>query len=159
VRDLQGRLEVIEPMAVLQMLHNVRATGRLNLSAQRNRADVFFERGNISFASVDARPSRIGELLVEQGAIERSTLQRFLDEKRPRKKLGARLVESGAVAAELIEHAVETQIREVIYEVVRWREGRFRFRSGERPVGEDILNQAPLAHLMLEGARRMDEAH
>jgi hypothetical protein len=159
MRDLQGRLEVIEPMAVLQMLNHVRATGRLQLSAGRNRAEVFFERGNISFASVDARPFRIGEYLVEQGAVERTTLQRFLDDRKPGKKLGTRLIEAGVVAAELIEHAVEMQIREVIYQVVRWREGRFQFRAGERPVGEDILNQAPLDHLMLESARRMDEAH
>ena len=158
MKDLEGKLSVFEPLSVLQMLNNARATGVLRLSSKRNRAAVFFEKGNITFADIANRASRIGEHLLDQGAIEGTTLDGVLAEKNPgRKKLGARLVESGIVDAEAVRDAVESQIREVVYEVVSWKDGKFRFRAGERPQGEDILNDVPLDHLMLEGVRRMDE--
>lgn len=158
MKDLEGRLSVFELLSVLQMLNNARATGRLRVLNKRNRAAVFFEQGNITFADIANRASRIGDYLLDRGAIERTALDGVLSERNPRrKKLGVRLVELGIVDPEAVREAVEQQIREVVYEVVRWTDGKFAFRAGEKPVGQDILNQVPLDHLMLEGVRRMDE--
>ena len=158
MKDLEGRLSVIDPMSLLQTLNCARVTGRLRVFHRENRADVFFDRGNITFARVANRASRLGEHLVEQGAIAREAIERAAAERASgRKKLGAHLVETGLVAADAVREAVMAQIREVVYEIVRWQEGKFAFRGGERPVDEDILNDVPLDHLMLEGVRRMDE--
>lgn len=158
MKDLEGRLNVVDPMAVLQMLNNARLTGRLRLWNRQNRADVFFDGGNITFARVANRASRLGEYLIEQGAITRGALEWAAAERNgDGKKLGAHLVDQGLVGEDAVRDAVVTQIREVVYEIVKWREGKFTFRDGERPVNEDILNDVPLDHLMLEGVRRMDE--
>lgn len=158
MKDLEGRLSVFDPLSVLQMLNLARATGRLRISSRTNRAEVFFEQGNITFAGIANRASRLGESLVGRGDIAQEELDRVLANGSPNgMKLGERLVSSGLVEAEAVRAAVAAQIRDVVYEIVRWREGKFAFREGERPVDEDILNDAPLDHLMLEGVRRMDE--
>lgn len=158
MKDLEGRLSVVDPMSVLQMLNNARASGRLRVWNRQNRADVFLDGGNITFARVANRASRLGEYLVDQGAIAREALERAASERNGAdKKLGAHLVEAGLVGEGAVRDAVMTQIREVVYEIVRWQEGKFTFREGEHPAGEDILNDVPLDHLMLEGVRRMDE--
>ena len=156
-KDLEGRLEIFETVAVLQMLHHSRVTGRLQVTRKSNRANLFFDGGNVSFADIVKRPALLGEYLVSQGAITRAALDYFLEARHPTKKLGVRLVEAGVVTEDVVREAVESQIREVIYEIVGWGEGRFQFRSGDRPEGEDIRISVPLDHLMLEGARRLDE--
>ena len=72
-------------------------------------------------------------------------------------ELGERLVEASAVPVEAVRDAVRAQIREVVYEVVRWSAGRFVFVAGERPRDEDILLDVPTDELMMEGLRRLDE--
>ncbi|HMB71170.1 MAG TPA: DUF4388 domain-containing protein [bacterium] len=158
MKDLEGRLHVIDSMSVLQMLNSARVTGRLRLWNRENRADVFFDAGNITFARVTNRSSRLGEYLVSQGAITRGALEWAAAARDgDRKKLGVHLVEEGLVEEAAVREAVTAQIREVVFEIVKWRDGKFAFREGERPMNEDILNDVPLDHLMLEGVRRMDE--
>lgn len=156
-KDLEGRLEIFETTALLHMLNQSRVTGRLQLTRRANRASLFFDAGNLTFADIVKRPAMLGEQLVREGALDRATLDFFLQARHPTKKLGMRLVQAGVVAEEVVRSAVESQIREVVYEILGWGEGRFLFRSGERPDGEDIHIAVSLDHLMLEGARRIDE--
>jgi hypothetical protein len=158
MKDLEGRLEVFETTALLQMLNQSRVTGRLQLTRKVNRASLYFDIGNLTFADIVKRPAMLGEHLVREGALDRATLDRFLRARQPEKKLGRRLVQAGVVSEEAVREAVESQIREVVYEILGWGEGRFLFRSGERPEGEDIHISVSLDHLMLEGVRRIDES-
>jgi len=157
MQDLEGNLEVFEPVAVLQMVNLARVTGKLRIARAGNTATVFFERGNITFAELTNRTWKLGEYLVSHGHLDQKTLDRFLRDMLAWKKLGERLVEAGAVRPEAIREAVGAQIREVIYELVRWEDGRFLFVKGERPKDEDVLLDVPLDELMMEGLRRMDE--
>jgi hypothetical protein len=158
VKDLEGKLSVFEASAVLQMVHNARLTGRLELIQGMNRARVFFEDGNISFTDLKNRPAKLGESLVRSGAIKRDALERVLREAGSPGKLGERLVTAGLVTEEDIRAAVAVQIQEVIYEAIQWKRGRFVFDADVLASGEDIRNELPLDHLILEGARRVDES-
>ena len=80
-----------------------------------------------------------------------------LAEKDRATRLGTALVEMGAIDARTLRRAIEEQIKEVVYEIVRWREGRFRFTSGRRPNAQDVFIDIPLDHLILEGLKRLDE--
>lgn len=158
MQDLEGNLEVFEPVAVLQMVNLARVTGKLRMARARTVATVFFERGNITFAELTTRTWTFGENLVRQGHGGRKTLGRLLRYKDAWKKLGDRLVQTRAVRADTGREAVGTQIREVIYELLRWNEGRFVFVRGERPKDEKVLLDVPLDEVMMEGLRRLDES-
>lgn len=157
MQDLTGNLAVFEPISVLQMLNLAQASGELRLTAEDNAASVFFERGSVTFAAIANRPIKLGEILLREKRITRKTLDRMLKNKREGMKLGVRLMEEGIIKESELKGAIEEQIKEVVYEVVRWRQGRFVFEGGRRPKAQDILIDIPLDRLMLEGLKRMDE--
>ncbi len=155
--DLRGDLTVFEPFVVFQFLALAGSTGQLSLSGTDNDARVFFERGSITFAEIASRPVKLGEFLVSQNLLSERRLKRALMDKPTGKRLGAFLVERDLIDADALNEAVKEQIKEVIYEVVRWRKGVFEFTNDARPDAEDILIDIPLDHLILEGLKRMDE--
>ncbi|MEJ2720848.1 MAG: DUF4388 domain-containing protein, partial [bacterium] len=53
--------------------------------------------------------------------------------------------------------AIEEQILDVIYEVVRWQSGTFSFEKGKTAPPREIRIDIPLDHLLLEGLKRLDE--
>ena len=59
---------------------------------------------------------------------------------------------------EQVRAAVHEVLRRIVYGVLLWREGRFRFQPGETGVGEDIQLDLDLDRLILEGLRLADQA-
>jgi hypothetical protein len=155
--DLEGRIEVFEPIAILQLLNLAQVTGELVLDTDNNAAHVYFDRGNVTFAGITNRPLKLGELLLREKRIKRKDLDRILEKKAEGKRLGDLLIEAGVIAEDELRYAVEEQIKEVIYEVVRWHFGSFSFTKDTLPRRQDILIDIPLDHLMLEGLKRLDE--
>ena len=156
--DLEGSLEIFGPIAVMQMIHLAQASGELELDTFDNSARVYFERGNVTFAGISSRPMRLGDALLKEKRIKKKDLDGILRKrKKEGKKLGVHLVEEGIIGEDELRQAVEEQIKEVIYEIVRWLDGRFTFTSGKKPKAQDILIDIPLDYLMLEGLKRLDE--
>lgn len=140
----------------MQLLNLAETTGRLDFKVPDNTASVYFDGGNVTYARIANRPQKLGEYLVRAGLVEQEVVDE-LARKRTRKKLGVLLVESGAIGQTELRRAVEDQIKDVIYEIVRWRQGTFIFREGSRPKRQDIFIDIPLDHLVLEGLKRLDE--
>ena len=140
------------------MLHLALASGRLTLDARFNSARIYFHLGNITYAEISNKPLKLGEYLIKEGLISNDQLSQALRKKPKGKRLGAVLVQEGAISEPDLRSAIEVQIKEVIYEVVRWRDGWFTFESGKKPETQDIFIDIPIDHLMLEGLKRMDEA-
>lgn len=155
--DLDGNLKIFGPITALQMPNLAQASGRLELKTESNSARVFFEKGNVTYADMADQPMRLGEYLLREGVITRSVLDKTLALKPKGKRLGNVLVEAGVIGEADLQSALKEQIKEVIYEIVRWQEGRFIFTSGERPQDTEVLIDSPLDHLMLEGLKRLDE--
>jgi hypothetical protein len=157
VHDLEGSLKVFEPITVLQMMSLSQASGELQLMTGNNLAKIYFERGNVKFAGLSHRPFKLGELLLREKRIKKKDLDRILRQKRKGQRLGTLLVEAGVIGEQELRRAIEEQVKEVIYEVVRWRDGVFSFQYGLRPKAQDIVIDIPLDHLVLEGLKRLDE--
>lgn len=157
MQDLEGSLKVFEPISVLQMINLSQASGELSLVTGDNSARIYFDRGNVTFAGIINRPLKLGELLLREKKIHKDDLDRILNKKSEGKKLGALLIEAGIINEEEIRLAIEEQIKEVIYEVVRWRDGIFSFSTGKTPKSREIVIDIPLDHLILEGLKRLDE--
>ncbi len=156
--DLKGNLAVFQPIAVMQMLNLAVATGELKLKGSENSASIFFEDGNVTFAGIKNRPVKIGEYLIRAGIINQELLDAVLLKRgKKRKRIGAVLIEDGHINEIDLRRAVIEQIKDVIFEVVRWQEGSFTFLTGKTPVSQEIRIDIPLDHLMLEGLTRLDE--
>jgi hypothetical protein len=157
---LEGDLKHFFPTEVLQLLQLAQADGRLELSRPGESADLYFERGRPVFARTDGAAVRAGEVLVHRGQVAREALERALELQRrhPGERLGALLVSAGIATPEQVQQAVHETLRRIVYGLLLWRDGRFRFHPGESVAGEDIQLDLDLDRLILEGLRFADQS-
>jgi hypothetical protein len=155
--DLEGNLAVFEPISVFQLISLAQATGELSLDVGDNSARVFFEGGSVTYAEISNRKVKLGEYLVQQELVTQKNLDKILVKNRKGKKLGRLLVEGEAIDEPSLRSAIEEQIKEVVYEVVRWKKGWFQFSADKKPGEQDVFIDIPLDSLILEGLKRLDE--
>ena len=156
---LRGDLKHFFPAEILQLLSLAQANGRLELERSSERAEIFVERGQPVFARTDGATVKVGELLVHRGAVSAETLEGVLRNPPPDPgaRLGTRLVAAGVATPDQVQGAVREALRRVLYGLLLWREGTFRFVPGEQARGEDIRLDLDLDRLILEGLRQADE--
>jgi tetratricopeptide (TPR) repeat protein len=133
---------------------------RVTSPLRRNQGTVYFDRGAIVGAEVRSNPHPLGEQLVRAGRLTETELAmvRELQREGDRRRLGEILVEMGALTQRDLERQVRQQIEEVVFEVVSWREGYFSFAEG--PLADlrtDADVRIPTEAVLMEGARRIDE--
>jgi hypothetical protein len=156
---LEGDLSHFFPTEVLQLLQLAQANGRLELERPRETVELYFERGRPVFARTSGASVRAGEVLVHRGLLAPDALVEALTEQanQPGERVGAILVARGAITPEQLQSAVREVLRRIVYGVLLWREGRFRFHIGERVATEDIRLDLDLDRLILEGLRLADQ--
>ena len=156
---LEGDLAHFFPSELLQLLQLAQAAGRLEFTRGSERVDLWYERGRPVFARTSGLAVRSGELLMHKGAISAPALARALERQKsePDRRVGQLLIESGDASGEQITEAVQEVLRRIVYNVILWRDGRFRFVPGEIAEGEDITLDLDLDRLILEGLRLADQ--
>jgi hypothetical protein len=157
---LDGDLAHFFTSEVLQLLQLAQVSGRLEIERESERVDLYLERGRPVFARTSGLAVRAGEILQHRGLVSPEALARALDRQRtePRQRIGALLVEAGEVTLEQVRDAVHEVLRRIVYGVLLWREGRFRFLAGERATDNDLPLDLDLDRLILEGLRLADQA-
>jgi len=156
---LQGDLAFFQPAEVLQLLQLAQATGRLELTRDREEVDLRFERGQLVSARTSGVAVRVGEVLVHRGVVipEALDLALSLQQEQPGERIGQMLVAAGAASPDQVAEAVREVVRRVVYGVLLWRHGRFRFTPGSAATDADIRLDLDLDRLILEGLRLADQ--
>ena len=156
---LRGDLAHFFPAEILQLLQLAQATGRLELVRGSEHAEVMVERGRPVFARTTGGSVRAGEVLVHRGQVAAEALDRALAEQRahPGRRVGALLVATGAATTTQVEDAVRESLRRILYGLMLWRDGVFRFVPGEPGPREDVRLDLDLDRLILEALRQADE--
>ena len=157
---LEGDLAHFFPSEVLQLLQLAQAQGRLEFTRAEERVDLWYERGRPVFARTSGLSVRSGELLMHKANVGASAIARALERQRSegKRRLGEILIEQGDATREQVNQAVHEVLRRIVYNVILWRDGRFRFMPGEVAEGEDITLDLDLDRLILEGLRQADES-
>lgn len=168
--SLNGKLEDVSLSDVMQFIHLGRRTGTLSLSRGREEAEIGFHRGQIVSAWAPGS-RRLATLMVERELVESekmSELIRAQSSELPRRSLGQILVSSGILQFDTIREAIEEQIEQTVYELVRWTTGSFEFALDElKPVDDiamypgDVIPKLNVntQMVLLEATRRLDEAN
>jgi tetratricopeptide (TPR) repeat protein len=156
---IRGSLHEASLPDVLQLLAMGKKTGCLSVTHRDDFGYIYFDRGRITFASIVNRRDRIGDLLVNAGALTRQQLDEALAAQRadPSRRLGDVLLGLGLVAPEMLHDQVRVQIEEAVYYLFTWSHGSFTFEPDVRPEEQDALVSINPESLLLEGARRVDE--
>jgi Domain of unknown function (DUF4388) len=160
---IEGPLQELGIHDVFQLLDLSRKTGTLTVVSELrdNEGTVLFENGKIVSANIRSNPHRLGDLLVRSGRLTEADMARAQAEQQQRgggRRLGEILVALELVTHKEIERQVRLQIEAVVFELMSWREGHFRFEEGLSDLHwRDATVAFPTESLLMEGARRIDE--
>lgn len=167
---LEGNLARFQPAEILQFLQLAQVTGRLELSrlaadsagggSAAETVDVFFVGGRPVFARTSGQSVRTGEVLVHRGHATPAAVAGALEAQRhgAGRRIGEVLAERGAVEPAQVVQAVHECVRRILYGMLLWGEGRFRFFADERAREDDLPLDIDLDRLILEGLRLADQA-
>ena len=157
---LAGDVSVISITEVLQLLDLQRQTGALSVFTREAEITLHVRNGRVDFAAWRGLGNEflIGRYLVEEAGISRDKLQSVLENRPAGKLLGEALVSLGFVTEPALHKALARQTQELVYEVVRWKNGRFAFAVGaEYAPAQKAALAMDTSSLVMEGFRRVDE--
>ena len=158
---LAGDISVISIAEVLQLLDLQRQSGALRMFTRKQEVTLFIRGGNLDFASFRGLSDEylLGRYLVGTGSLTREGLARGLEARAASDELlGETLVKLGLVNQAQVDRALARQASELLYEVVRWKSGRFSFSVGvEHPIATKAALDLETGALVMEGFRRVDE--
>jgi hypothetical protein len=157
---IEGPLRELGIHDVFQLLDLSRKTGTLAVTSELrdNEGTVHFQNGKVVAAAIKSNPHRIGDLLMRAGRVTAAQVAAASEQQTKRadgRRLGEILLDMGAITQKELERQVRLQIEAVIFELLSWREGFFRFEEG--PMQGDPMVQIGTEALLMEGARRIDE--
>jgi DNA-binding response OmpR family regulator len=156
-----GQMQVIPLAEVLQVLQLQRQTGTCKITNGKVEVTVSFRDGLIDLARGKgaADEFRLGRYLIEEGLVTRDELNIILKKRDDgsRKLLGEALINFGLISEEDLRRALIRQTSELLYEVLRWPKGRFTFSKAIVEQPEIARLGLPVASIVMEGFRRVDE--
>ena len=162
--SLRGDVRVVPIAEVLQLLDAQKQSGVLEVERGEQAVEVSFRAGRVDLAVARnvSEEYLLGRFLVEGDLLSQADLEGFLESRVPGSKLiGAQLVKLGYLAEADLKSALARQTRELVYEVLRWSFGSFRFiRTKELPpAAVDAALGLDVEGILMEGFRRVDEWH
>lgn len=140
--ELSGTLDRTALVEVFVRLFKGRRTGRLFISGPDRAHDkvVIFRHGVPVNAMSNIADEWIGEVLIQQGLIDKPTFDRAVEVKRQQgSRIGSALLALDALSPRELHRALSRQAMERLLNAFRQREGSFRFVPDETALEEDIL--------------------
>jgi hypothetical protein len=133
---------------------------RVSSQLRQNAGTVVFDQGAVVFAEIKSNPHPLGTLLIRDGKLREEDLHRARDMQKAgdKRRLGDVLVEIGAVTRRELQRQVRAQVEAVVFELMSWSEGYFSFEEGA-PADKlaEAEVRIPVEAVLMEGARRIDE--
>ncbi|HEY1558006.1 MAG TPA: DUF4388 domain-containing protein [Kofleriaceae bacterium] len=163
---LRGDLRVVPLAEVLQLLDVQEQSGVLTVERSGARVDIYFRRGRVDQAIAEGVPDEflLGRFVLDAELMSRGDFAAFLESRADHtgaKLIGQQLVRLQHLAEADLKACLTRQSSELIYEILRWRHGRFRFSAGMElpPPVIDAALGLDVEAVLMEGYRRVDEWH
>ena len=153
-----GDLKALAVADIISMLNVNRKTGVAKFVIPGSEKNLFFQNGEIVFATSSLDEDRLGESMVRSGKMTDRQLIDLGRKITPRNKLGKLMVESGLITPKELWMGVRRQVEEIVFSLFVFTEGIFYFHEGPLKT-ENILN-LPMStqNMIMEGVRRLDES-
>jgi hypothetical protein len=146
---------------LLQMLALRRHTGRLTITTEEIEVEIFVDEGRLALATASDPGLRLGRLLVERGALHPAQLRAALREQsyeRGCRSLGEILVSHRWVEEDDLALGLEEQAVAVLSRLLDADTGTYSYHRHLTPPPHIALLPLPTDRILLESARRVDEA-
>ena len=152
--SLIGSLEDLGLGEILQIVSLSRKSGILTLQSKGREGTIVFRFGQVIRATASSFRRFLGDVLVERGVLDGTTLQNALTiqkEEGYRAPIGSILIREFQVSAERIEAVVREQIEHVVYSLFAWQEGSFAFDLHESVEAIDGIRMDPVQFMLEQG--------
>lgn len=158
---LSGDISDFSLPDLLQLLDATKATGKLSLYSPLMAAEIYFDKGKIYYGSTSKQGKSLlsGEIIEKKMNLSRDAFYRAY---RTAKKSGIPIlrafVDEKILTEDEIMKILEERTREAVYSSMELDSGNFFFEKMQIPGHlADVKVRIPASHLILEGARRVDE--
>lgn len=158
--DLQGSIENFTLVDILQLIATGRKSGTLGIQRDDAIVMVYFQAGNVTYAYGPRETFHLGALLSERGKITAEQLEEAVATQARTdnaKRLGEIMINKGFIDRADLEEVVREQVEELLYSLLAWRTGSFKFYEDQFPTREEITVSLSIENIILEGLRRIDE--
>jgi Domain of unknown function (DUF4388) len=157
---LQGNIERFTLPEIFQLLAMGRKSGTLGIQREDTIVMVYFKEGSIIYGYGPRQTYHLGQLLKDRGVLTAEQLEqaiRVQSHDNNTHRLGAILISRGFIDRSDLESAVRQQVDELLYSLLSWENGSFKFYENQYPTDEEITVQVSVENVILEGLRRLDE--
>ena len=157
---IEGPIKELSLMDLFQLLAMSRKSGILTLDCTRNVGQVYFSSGNIVRALLQSGQEPLGQLMQKAGKLSHQKVDQLLKEQsgmQRRQLFGDLAVEKGAVSKPVALEMLKAQIHDVVFQIMGWEEGYFRFEDMEIDPDPGLGFVAVTENVMMEVSRRLDE--
>ncbi len=142
---------------LFQSLRAEKKTGTVIFSRETAVKKVYYQNGDVVFASSNLDGDRLGDFLLRSNKLTRAQFDASAElTEKTGKKLGAILVELGFISPQDLVFGVKEQVKGIILSLLTWRDGRYIFDDSPLPSSEIILLQMSIGNLIIEGIRGQD---
>lgn len=158
---LEGTLKDFNLPDIFQLIGYQKKTGLLTLSREAEQITVSLQDGDVVWASPghEALDDMIGRALVKHGLISQGTLEGLVRKRRETQQgLVYLVLKHGKVEPLEVQRIVEVKVREVLYRVFRWRDGRYQFTALPKlDLSRGQIDPMTAESVLMEAVRQIDE--
>src|SRR5258707_79421 len=141
--------------ALPNKIYSARLTGQLQLVLGRVERQLFFDGGQLVFATSSDRQDSLGEMMLREGAITQSQFEEAAELVKTGQRFGSAIAELGIRTVDEITGWIQRQLTQITSSALDYPSGRFYFFSSlEKNVVPEISIPVPLGKLLLEAVRR-----
>src|SRR5882762_11972171 len=116
-------------LALLNRIYSGRLTGKLQLVFGRLEKQLFFDGGQLVFATSSDRQDSLGEMMLREGAITQSQFEEAAELVKTGQRFGSAIAEMGIFTVDQVVGWVQRQLTQITSSVLDYPSGRFYFFS------------------------------
>jgi tetratricopeptide (TPR) repeat protein len=145
-------------LALLNRIYSGRLTGKLQLVFGRLEKQLFFDGGQLVFATSSDRQDSLGEMMLRAGALTQSQFEEATLLVQTGQRFGSAITEMGVYGVEEVITWVQRQLIQITASVLDYPAGRYYFfGSLERNVVPEIGIPVPLGKLLLDVVHKAND--
>ncbi len=142
-------------LALVHRIYSQHLTGKLQVVFGRVEKGLFFDAGELVFATSNDRQDGLGEVMLRAGALTQSQFEEASALVETGQRFGSAIAEMGIYGVEQIVSWVQRQVLQITASVLDYPAGRYFFSGSlEKSVIQEIGIPVPLGRLLLAAVRK-----
>ena len=158
--SLEGSIKEFGLAEILQLISMQKKSGVVSISHEGESTTLHFDNGQLVFATsiCGGETRRLGEILVNSGKLTKTNVEQTLRiQEMTKDKIGNLFVSSGLVSTDEVKDALQQQLMDVVFHVLRWKDGHYKFEACEIDYDREFQIPVQTDFILMECSRMVDE--